>query len=219
MDPITICAIAGVTLAVATTIAGFARLYCKIESKQKEIESLQQSLGIYADSYAFEDCDEQMINECRNRLNKLLAGQTFKQRLDGKNIDEQRTILKQIVNEMADSMKVRVDNLIIEPKESLILGSEQMNEKGEITLFLNEALLIVDPDKLLFTLLHELRHGVQDTSFRNNKWGFSNQRIALWMCGLRNYVQPNENSYNAYFNQVLEIDANKFADTVLKLNN
>ena len=110
MDPITICAIAGVTLAVATTIAGFARLYCKIESKQKEIESLQQSLGIYADSYAFEACDEQMINECRNRLNKLLAGQTFKQRLDGKNIDEQRTILKQIVNEMADSMKVRDDN-------------------------------------------------------------------------------------------------------------
>lgn len=218
MDPLTICAIAGVTLAVASAIAIFANQYSKLKSKQEEIDKLEQSLNIYADSYAFEACDEQMINECQNRLNKLLAGQTFKQKLEGKTIDEQRAILKQIVNEMANAMNVRVDNLIIEAKDSLILGSEQMNKKGEITLFLNEALLIVDPDKMLFTLLHELRHGVQDTSFQNNIWGFSDQRIALWMCGLRNYVQPSENSYIAYSSQALEIDANKFAATVLKLN-
>lgn len=218
MDPLTICAIIGVTAAVASTVVVFARLYNKLKNKEEEVGSLQQALGIYADSYAFEACDEAMINDCRERLKRLLAGQTFEQKLEGKSIDEQRAILKQIVNEMAAALKVNVDNLVIEARESLILGSEQMNEKGEITLFLNESLLIVDPDKMLFTLLHELRHGVQDSSFRNNLWGFSDERIALWMCGCRNYVKPEANTFEAYIKQALEIDANKFAGTVLNLN-
>lgn len=214
MDPVTL-AIWGVTAATGALIAAFTRQRKKRIEAEERIKALMKSLNQYTNSYALEPCDEKMIDGCRKRLKKFLGGQSFKQKLEGKTMAERREELKKLVETMAEEMKVEVDHLIIDASQDGMYGYQRLDENGERTIFLNELLLAADPDHLVFTVLHELRHGVQTSSIYKDVWGFSNERKAQWMCSYANYVEGNQLTYTAYVNQIIELDANLFADTVL----
>lgn len=219
MDPVTLV-ILGVSVATGALITAFARQRKKRIEAEEKLNAVIQSLNQYTSSYAFESCDEKMIDGCRNRLKKFLGGQSFKQKIEGKTMAERREELKKLVETMAEEMKVEVDHLIIDANQDGVYGYHRLDENGERTIFLNELLLVADPDRLVFTVLHELRHGVQTSSiYKENVWGFSEERRAQWLCSNANYVEGNQLTYTAYATQIIELDANLFADTVLKTQN
>lgn len=212
MEPITMIAVA-----TTTAVAIFVRQYIKIKNKDEEIESLIQSLTQYSSSYSFETCDKVIINECQNYLKSYLNGKTFAQILQGKSTEEKKRITENLVSELSKRMKVQINTLNIQPLNGGTLGSEVVTDDGQIVLYLNECLLEADPDKLVFVMLHELRHAIQDSSLRNDIWGFSDERKAQWLIGNQQYVRVNSQAqFRAYYYQILENDANAFAEAVLK---
>ena len=215
MEPIT------TTIAVITAITTCisVRQYVKLKNKNEEIDSLLVALNQYSSTYAFEKCDEAMIGDCQKFLSSYLNGKTFAQMLEGKTDAEKKQITERLVSELAKRMKVNISAINIQQLSEGTLGAETVDDNGNILLYLNADLLSVDPDRLVFIMLHELRHAVQDSSLRNDVWGFSDERKAQWLIGNQQYVRGDSQSkFRAYYYQILENDANAFASAVLKIN-
>lgn len=215
MEPITttIAIITAVTAAVAT------RQYVKLRNKNEEIDSLLRALNQYSSSYAFEKCDMPMINECSKYLHKYLGNSSLAEKLEGLTREEQKRIIENFVSELAKRMKVRLSSINIQPLGGGTLGAEIVDNDGNIQLYLNEDLIDADPDRLVFIMLHELRHAVQDSALRNDVWGFSDERKAQWLIGNQQYVcADSEAKFRAYYFQILENDANAFAKAVLEVS-
>lgn len=213
MEPIT------TTIAVITAITSCISLrqYVKLKNKNEEIDSLLAALNQYSSSYAFEICDEAMIDDCQKFLSSYLKGKSFSQLLEGKTEDEKKRITEKLVSELAKRMKVNISTINIQQLSEGTLGAEAVDDNGNILLYLNADILTIDPDRLVFIMLHELRHAVQDSSLRNDVWGFSDERKAQWLIGNQQYVRCDSNSkFRAYYYQILENDANAFASAVLK---
>ena len=88
-------------------------------------------------------------------------------------------------------------------------------DRNPVTIYLNEVLLVADPEQLVKTMCHELKHCVQYQSLTNNIWGYSPQRIAQFLYSWREYVScDSRESYEAYLKQIIEIDANKYVDRI-----
>ena len=216
MEPITLTV--AIITGVATATSVIVRQYRKIKAKNEEIESLVNALTQYSSTYAFEDCDRPMIEGCRLTLQNFLNGQSLSQKLEGKTQEEKTRIVTDLVNKIAAEMQVDVAALHIQTLAGCTMGCEIVNEEGRIELYLNDILIDLDPDKLVFVILHELRHGVQDSALRDDKWGFSDMRKAQWLMGNRQYVRADaETKFRAYQHQIVENDANEFAKAVLGL--
>lgn len=212
MEPITttIAIITAITAAVAT------RQYIKLRNKNEEIDSLVRVLNQYSSSYAFEKCDEPMIRKCSQYLEAYLKDSSLADKLAGKCREEQKQIVDALVMQLARRMKVNLSAINIQPLSGGTLGAEIVDDKGKIELYLNEDLIDADPDRLVFIMLHELRHAVQDSALRNDVWGFSDERKAQWLIGNQQYVSADSAAkYRAYYFQILENDANAFASAVL----
>lgn len=215
MEPIT------TTIAVITAITTCisVRQYVKLKNKNEEIDSLLVALNQYSSTYVFEKCDEAMINDCQKFLSSYLNGKSFAQMLEGKTDTEKKQITEKLVSELAKCMKVNVSAINIQQLSEGTLGAETVDDSGNIILYFNADLLSVDPDRLIFIMLHELRHAVQDSSLRNDVWGFSDERKAQWLIGNQQYIRGDSQSkFRAYYYQILENDANVFASAVLKTN-
>lgn len=213
MEPIT------TTIAVITAITACVsvRQYVKLKNKNEEIDSLLAALNQYSSTYAFEKCDKAMIDKCQKFLSSYLKGKSFAQVLEGKTDVEKKQITEKLVSELAKRMKVNISAINIQQLSEGTLGAETVDDQGNILLYLNADLLAVDPDRLVFIMLHELRHAVQDSSLRNDVWGFSDERKAQWLIGNQQYVRGDSKSkFRAYYYQILENDANAFANAVLK---
>lgn len=213
MDPVTLT-IAAIT-AVTTVIS--IRQYNKLKEKNKQVESLITALNQYATTYAFEECDKPMISSCQQFLDRFMNGKTYAQMLQGKTTEEQKHITEKLIAELAKRMQVNIGEIHIQPLAGSTLGAEVVDNSGKIIIHINELLLQADPDHMVFVILHELRHAVQDSAIRNDVWGYSDARKAQWLVGNQQYVNPeNVSEFAAYEGQVLENDANAFAREVLK---
>lgn len=212
MEPIT------TTIAVVTAITACVsvRQYVKIQNKNEEIDSLIVALTQYSSSYAFEECDKPMIRDCSQYLQQYLKKGSLTDRLRDKSEAERDQIVKDLVNQLAKRMKVKVGEINIQPLAGGTLGAEIVDDSGNIKLYLNADMLSLDADRMVFVMLHELRHAVQDSALRNDIWGFSDERKAQWLVGNQQYVKADSKSkFTAYYHQIVEYDANAFAQAVL----
>lgn len=195
------------------------KVYNNYKEKQKEVEALEGSLGQWASSYTLEPPDTKLINDCSTCLNSYLNNSTFEEKLRGKTSEEKKNAAIELTEKLARTMDVEVASIEVRPDSEMggSYGMELCDATGRITIALNELQLEADPDRFIFTILHELRHAVQDSSIRNNKWGFSDERVAQWLYSNQNYVQAScRADFKAYQSQIVELDANTFADAVIK---
>lgn len=213
MEPVTLI-IAGIAIVLTASLAYAVNKYQEIQKKNTEIESLRRALGQYEGTYFFERADKEMINKCRAFLDRRFNGHLGEEFAKYATIEEKKEFAKGIVKELAQCIGVKVERIQIEDIGLDTRGYADI-ENGIVTVNLNEVLLVADPEQLVKTMCHELRHCVQFQSFTNNIWGYSAERVAQWLYSLENYVQcESAESYEAYVKQIIEIDANKFADTL-----
>ena len=85
------------------------------------------------------------------------------------------------------------------------------------TITLNSKLLRMDnPDELMSTILHESRHAHQQYAVDHpDKVSVSEETIAEWKENMDYYIRP-EWDFEAYINQPIENDADKFAENVIQ---
>lgn len=213
MEPITLI-IGGIAIVLTVTLAYAVNKYREIQQKNIEIESLRRTLGQYEGTYFFEGVDKEMIDRCRVFLDKRFDGHLREEFAKYTTIEEKKEFAKGIVMELAQCIGVEVDQIQIEDIGLDTRGCANI-EKGIVTVYLNEVLLVADPEQLVKTMCHELRHCVQFQSFTNNIWRYSPERVAQWLYSWDNYVQcESAESYEAYVKQIIETDANKFADAI-----
>ena len=215
MELVTII-IGGAALVVSAGVAWVVDKYEEVKRKNQEIEALTRAIEQYAQTYSFEPSDEILIENCRSYLKKKFGNDIEGEFARYETIQEKKAFAKKFVYELSVCMGVNIDNIIIDDLGLFTYGYAFI-ENGEMNIYLNEALLISDPSQLVKTVCHELRHCVQLTSLTNNIWGFSPQRVAQWLYSWQNYVDCNSlEAFEAYRKQIIEIDANSFADAVLK---
>lgn len=207
--------IAGVAIVISASLALVVRKYQEVKRKNLEIESLRSSLNAYVETYPFETADEQLIKGCQNKINELFHGEIENEFLKYKTIEEKKNYAQNVAMELANCMGIKVDNIRFEYLGPNTRGAT-VPDNGSVTVYLNEVLLVDDPVQLVKTMCHEFKHCVQFQSFTDNVWGYSPQKVAQWLYSWDNYV-PCEclESYEAYMKQIIEIDANKFADAIL----
>lgn len=209
--------IAGVAIVITASLATAIKNYQKVKRKNLEIESLRRSLNAYVETYSFETADEQLIKRCQNKINELFHGEIEKEFLKYKTIEEKKNYAQKVAMELANCMGIKVDYIHFEYLGPNTRGAT-VPDNGQVTVYFNEVLLVDDPSQLVKTMCHEFKHCVQFQSFTNNVWCYSPQKVAQWLYSWDNYV-PCEclESYEAYVKQIIEIDANKFADAIFNV--
>mgnify|MGYP006383656453 CR=1 FL=1 len=73
MEPVTMT-IAGVAIVLTASLAYAVNKYREIREKNIEIEALRRSLNAYAETYAFENADEELIKRCQSKIKELFNG-------------------------------------------------------------------------------------------------------------------------------------------------
>lgn len=217
MEPVTMT-IAGVAIVLTASLAYAVNKYREIQEKNKEIEALRRSLNAYAETYAFENADEELIKRCQSKIKELFKGGIEKEFNKYKTVEEKKAFARKVALELANCMKVQVvDNIEIADLGPYTRG-ETIPDRNSVTICLNEVLLVADPEQLVKTMCHELKHCVQYQSLTNNVWGYSPQRIAQYLYSWKEYVSPDSpESCEAYLKQIIEIDANKYVDLIFNV--
>lgn len=224
MEPVTLI-IGGTALAVSYAVGQLIKKYQEVKRKNQEIaaygvalDSCYRALRQYSDSYIFEDCDQQLITQCRKYLSQKFAGNYESNFALCKTMEEKRALAIEVCRELASRMNVQLDEIRIGELEGTTLGTA-CRENGKYVICLQEALLVADPAQLIKTICHELRHCLQYQALTNNTWGYSPQRIGNWLYSLENYVQcESDYTYEPYARQIIEMDAIKFSEEVLGTN-
>lgn len=213
MEPVTMI-IAGVAIVLTASLAYAVNKYREIREKNIEIEALRRSLNAYAETYAFENADEELIKRCQSKIKELFNGGIEKEFNRYQTVEEKKAFARKVALELAKCMNVQVGNIEIADLGPCTRGAA-MPDRDPVTIYLNEVLLVADPEQLVKTMCHELKHCVQYQSFTNNVWGYSPQRIAQYLYSWEQYVScDSRECYEAYFNQIIEIDANKYVDRI-----
>ena len=195
MEPVTLI-IGGTALAVSYAVAQLIKKYQEVRRKNQEIaaygaalDSCYRALRQYSDSYMFEDCDQQLITQCRKYLSQKFAGNYESNFALCKTMEEKRALAIEVCRELASRMNVRLDEVRIGELEGTTLGTA-CRENGKYVICLQEALLVADP-----------------------------ARIGSWLYSKENYVQcESECTYEPYTKQIIEMDAIKFSEEVLGAN-
>ena len=211
MEPITI-AVGGVVLLVSAGIAVIVDQYKSLRAKNVELEELKNSLGQYSETYAFEKCDLYMIDECRKFIRKEFPIGVEEKFASIGTLEEKQKYASYVSKEVAKIMKVDFKGISFE--EMQFYENGRATEKKEIVL--NAALVLADPEQLITTIIHELRHCLQIQSIsENDVWGFSDAKKAQWLFSFEKY-QSGTICYAAYREQPVERDAVLFAESIMK---
>lgn len=213
MEPVTMT-IAGVAIVLTASLAYAVKKYRETQEKNREIEALRRSLNAYAETYAFENADEELIKRCQSKIKELFNGGIEKEFNKYKTVEEKKAFARKVALELAKCMNVQVDNIEFADLGPYTRGAA-VPDRNPVTIYLNEVLLVADPEQLVKTMCHELKHCVQYQSLTNNIWGYSPQRIAQFLYSWREYVScDSRECYEAYLKQIIEIDANKYVDRI-----
>lgn len=212
MDPITLVVL-GITI-VATSVIAAINKYQEVKKKNNLIEKYIDTLKTHAETYSFEQADIKIINSCKVYLKNKFCNGYEQEFMKYTTIEDRKVFTQSIAYELASIMGVKVDEIIVEDIGDYTRGAT-VTEDGVIKIYLNEALMIADPELLVKTICHELKHCVQFQSFTNNIWGYSDAKIASWLYSWEHYHSSDSpESYLPYYYQIIEIDANKTTDLI-----
>ncbi len=187
------------------------RLYAANEIVNQEIKTVeaQQIASRVADA-----CDIEMGKASVEVLHDFFP-LGFEEKLNSLGTaGEREEFFRELINRLAAAMKVEIaeiDFKELNPNEYGKCGNKRMQLNA--ALFLDPA-SAVPATKMVHTLLHELRHAVQDEALlEGNPWGFAPSRLAEWTVSNANYVDCTQ----AYALQSIELDANWYASVVLDM--
>lgn len=224
MEPVTLT-IAGVVLTVSAGVAWGVRKYKEVRQKNLEIavycaalDSCYQALRQYSDSYMFEECDKLLIRQCQDYLDQKFHGNYAMNFAQRQTMEDKKALAVEVCWGLANQMGIHLDEIRIEQLDESTNGRFRI-EGGFCVIYLQEALLIADPEQLVRSMCHELRHCLQNQALGNDRWGFSPQRIGTWLYSLENYVSADAiYNYEPYVRQAVEVDANNFAEAIVPRN-
>ena len=123
------------------------------------------------------------------------------------------------MNGLAKEMGVDVNDIKFEDLGPYMRGYAQTRQDS-IGIVINRAVLLSDPEQTVKTICHELRHCLQFCSLLDNKHGYSDARLAQWLYSWEHYQScETDADYCGYVAQVIELDANLFANSVFNALN
>lgn len=204
--------IGGVAIAIALVIAARIIHYKEVvEEQQERINIIVQKMSEeFANSYHFVECDRKMINDTVKMLLSECPEGIQERLLSFGSHEMRKEYVEDLVRHIADVMGVELEGVeITDDMPDCTLG---LYQQGYITI--NEVHIEADPERLLHTIIHELRHGVQFQACQEGKdqWGFSTETKAYWY---KNFVLYVDEPYELYVNQPLERDANTIAEEII----
>ena len=212
MDPITVT-VGVVAIAISASLALAIKKYQELREKNAEIEDFRRSLDVYVQTYQLEGPDEELIKKCQAKIKELFKNGIEAEFNQYDTIEKKKAFAQKVAKELAACMNIDINNIIIEELPPGYFGATLTNDANKtIDVCFNEVLLVADPQKLIYTMCHEFKHCIQYQSFTNNKWGYSSQRVAQYLYSWNHYVN---NTQEAYEKQIIELDANRFADKIL----
>lgn len=236
MDPITLTA--GIIILVPTSLALLVKHYREGLKKEKErTNALLKSLSQVKEAYVLEPADEKLIEECHQLKTEIFPDGVQSRFNQFNSLEEREKFVRDFIGRAASIMHVTIEEvqfyeLAINNPGAYSYNSPQLNiSKG---IVLNRLYLLEEPNVLIETIFHELKHAVQNEAlWESDVWGYSASRKAQWMSAMpkvieykdeikveERYVNPGEysdpyNVFEAYALQVIEIDARIFAENVM----
>lgn len=218
MEPITII-IGGAVLLVSAVTAAAMKYYAAVKEKNRQISSLQTALASFTQTYQFENIDNQIISNCKDYLQKIFGGDIAGRYSKLSTVEKKEQFTKDVVNGLAKEMGVDVNDIKFEDLGPYMRGYAQTRQDS-IGIVINRAVLLSDPEQTVKTICHELRHCLQFCSLLDNKHGYSDARLAQWLYSWEHYQScETDADYCGYVAQVIELDANLFANSVFNALN
>lgn len=218
MEPITII-IGGAVLLVSAVTAAAMKYYATVKEKNRQISSLQTALASFTQTYQFENVDNQIISNCKDYLQKIFGGDIAGRYAKLSTVEKKEQFTKDVVNGLAKEMGVDVNDIKFEDLGPYMRGYAQTRQDS-IGIVINRAVLLSDPEQTVKTICHELRHCLQFCSLLDNKHGYSDARLAQWLYSWEHYQScETDADYCGYVAQVIELDANLFANSVFNALN
>ena len=218
MDPISIAilVIAGLAYAInyiAQEIELKDKVINLLKIYSKEITTIRRQK---MDAYVDEPCDTRMQQACADLLRHEFPQGIVKKFATMKSLEERRAFMADLIHRVANVMGVDVNEVTFSEGQEGSYGYYRYRDQatGNISkqVWMNNVYLASEPEQVVRTMLHELRHGVQcQALFEADKWGFSARRKAEWLSNETSYVNCTE----AYKLQEQELDADVFAERVL----
>lgn len=192
-----------------------AAIYLRIQERGEKIEDYQKVIKKYINNYPFEECDKSMIESCRLYIATRFSGNFHAEFDSRQSLTEKKQLVLTVAQELITRMGVKVDEVQFVDLRPYTYGKGGMDNTGKSVVRLNEKLILTDSKQLIKTLCHELRHCVQIQSITDNVWGYSDQRVALWLANYEDYLDSDECMFLAYKLQPIELDANAFAEAII----
>lgn len=218
MEPITII-IGGAVLLVSAVTAAAMKYYAAVKEKNRQISSLQTALASFTQTYQFENVDNQIISNCKDYIQKIFGGDIAGRYAKLSTVEKKEQFTKDVVNGLAKEMGVDVNDIKFEDLGPYMRGYAQTRQDS-IGIVINRAVLLSDPEQTVKTICHELRHCLQFCSLLDNKHGYSDARLAQWLYSWEHYQScETDADYCGYVAQVIELDANLFANSVFNALN
>lgn len=218
MEPITII-IGGAVLLVSAVTAAAMKYYAAVKEKNRQISSLQTALASFTQTYQFENVDNQIISNCKDYLQKIFGGDIAGRYAKLSTVEKKEQFTKDVVNGLAKEMGVDVNDIKFEDLGPYMRGYAQTRQDS-IGIVINRAVFLSDPEQTVKTICHELRHCLQFCSLLDNKHGYSDARLAQWLYSWEHYQScETDADYCGYVAQVIELDANLFANSVFNALN
>jgi len=207
----------GVVIVVSAAIAFVVEQYQARKQAAEIAEQLRKSLGQYCKIYSLEECDNVLIEKCRDYLLNKFPDGVAHEFVNLDTMEARKQLAEDIVLELASCMNIEGVKVDFPPMSSNDYGCMKPIEGGGFQVCLNEALLVADPEQLVKTICHELRHAIQFQSFTDNRWGYSPSRVAQWLYSWNNYIPcTSVINFEAYYSQIIEVDARLFVDELYK---
>ena len=223
MDPISIAILIAAGLAyainyIAQEIEVKDKVINLLKIYSKEISTVRRQK---MDAYVDEPCDARMQQAGADVLKREFPQGIAERFATMKSLEERQAFMADLTRGVANAMGVDVNEVTFSEGREGEFGLYRYKdqETGNISkqVWMNAVYLASEPEQVVRTMLHELRHGVQcQALFEADKWGFSARRKAEWLSNETSYVNCTE----AYKLQEQELDADVFAERVLnKINN
>lgn len=182
-----------------------------LEVCEKEAENTRQQ---YEQAYEHESCDDRMIGQCRDLLNKFCPQGIEQKFAELNKLEARKDFLSKLAEQAAEIMQVAPLPVSFEEMPMQKYGNYSM---GENVIFLNELYVLESPLQIVDTIFHELKHAVQCKAMTDNPWNYSAKIRGLWKVCFERYYSGI--FYEAYATQAIEIDARHFANEVINKSN
>ena len=196
---------------VAASVAAAIIAYRKLKRARGDIKRIVDVLQMYATNYESEQADVKLINETNQYLVRRFPNGIEAAFSQCGTLEERREMARRLAMDIANIMNVDISEVEFAELGPCMCGFYNHDNK---TIVINDCHLVEDPYEMVKTICHELKHAVQATAITDNRWGYSDARVAMFMLNWEYYVRY-EDSYMAYVAQPIELDAQKFENEAI----